>query len=203
MTPTAQYPRSRYVAMQVALFVILLATVALASWVSHRHVVAVVSRSRPISLGDFTLQMPGDWALEKKQTPNAIQVAATEPDDTGRQIIALFQQLRAPVPPMDYLQEKGLATDSADAQQMMVDGNPGAYIAMMRLMDRDGQRVLVKDLLACVMLPSGQVLTLQLTGPGRLDESDQQLMQQLLTDLKIKPQKKLPVHPSPQEWEGI
>lgn len=202
MTPTAQYPRSRYMAMQVALFVILLGTIALASWVSQRHVKTVVPAG-PIILGDFTLHMPSDWAVEKKQTANAIQITATEPDDAGRQISALYQQLREPVPPMDYLQRSGLVTGAVDGQQMTVDGNPGAYLPMMRLIDRDGQRALMKDLLACVMLPSGQVLTLQLTGPGKLDESDQQTMQELLTELQIKPQKKLPAHPLPEEWEGI
>jgi hypothetical protein len=202
MTPTAQYPRSRYVMMQVALFVILLGTVALASWVSQRHVKAVV-QSGPIILGDFTLHMPADWAVEKKQTVNAIQITATEPDDTGRQISALYQQLREPESPMDYLQRSGLVSGPVDEQPMSVDGNPGAYLPMMQLIDRDGQRVLIKDLLACVMLPNGQVLTLQLTGPGKLDDADQQIMRELLDDLKIKPQKKLPTHPSPQEWEGI
>jgi hypothetical protein len=202
MTPTPQYPRSRYVTMQVALFVILCATVGLANWVSHHHA-GVIQHNGPISLGDFTLYMPSEWDVEQKQTANTIQVIATEPDDSGRQISALYQQLRQPVAPMDYLQRSGLATGSGEAQQMTVDGNPGAYLPMMRLINRNGQHILMKDLLACVMLPSGQVLTVQLTGPGKLDDSDQQVMQELLTQLQIKPQKQLPAHPSPQEWEGI
>ena len=202
MTPTAQYPRSRYVMMQVALFLVLLATVALANWVSHRPV-AAAAQAGPISLGDFKLRLPPDWIVTQKPIAHAIQIDAVEPDETGREISVLYQELTKPLPPMDYLQRSGLVTGSWREQPMTVDGNPGAYIQMMRPFDRGDQRLLIKDLLACVVLPNGQVLTLQLTGPGKMDESDQQLMQEVLTNLQIQPQKKSPNQPTSQVWEGI
>lgn len=201
MIPTAEYPRWRYVAMQVVLFAVLLATVGLAHWVSRRN--RVPASAGPIVLGDFTLVLPADWDTTRKKTPAAIEITAIDPDESGRQIVAIFQQLAAPVSPQDYLLHSGLIGGEWKMEQMTVEGNPGAYLEMMRLINQDGSRLLAKDLMACVMLPSGQALTLQLTGPGRVQEEDQQIMQELLTKLQIKPQKHAaPEHPT-QEWEGI
>jgi hypothetical protein len=204
MTPTAEYPRSRYVAMQVVLFFVLLATVALAHWISLRHV-TVATPIGPIVLGDFTLRVPQDWAITRKQNNKSLEIIATEPDDTGRQVSVVFQELNAPIPPMDYLLRSGLVSGTWRGEQMTVDDNPGEYIEMTRVMESDGQRILVKDLLACIMLPNGQVISLQLTGPGRVNENDEQLMQQLLTDMQIKPQKRTAAPPPPasQQWDGI
>jgi hypothetical protein len=74
---------------------------------------------------------------------------------------------------------------------------------MMRIVAGGGRRMLINDLLACVVLPNHQVLTVQLTGPGRPDEGDQQLMQDFLTDIQIKPAPNPSTQPSENQWEDI
>ncbi|HWB53178.1 MAG TPA: hypothetical protein VG722_03265 [Tepidisphaeraceae bacterium] len=202
MVPSAQYPRSRYVVMQGTLLVVLLGTIALAHWVTVRHEVSL-SDGQEITLGSYTLRMPAGWEISRSQNDQVIQVTAAEPEHGGRRLTVIYQVVDEPVTPMDYLLHSGLVGGSWHGAQMTLDGNPGVYVQMMRILESGRSRVLIKDLLACVVLPSRQVLTMQLSGQGRVDESDQQLMHRFLTDVQIKPEPKAPSQPSSDQWENI
>jgi hypothetical protein len=202
VTPTAQYPRSRYVAMQVVLFFILLGTVGLAQWVSKRHA-NTGKLNTPITLGNFTLYLPADWPAEQKQTPGSIHVVAADPDDPSRRLDAIFQRLRQSMEPMDYLLRSGIVTGSWSGAQINADGNPGAYVEMMRINDYKGERIFSKNILACIILPDGQVLTVQLTAPGAITQDDREFMAEILKHLKIQPLPPAATQPALQQWEGI
>lgn len=186
MVPTAQYPRSRYVAMQVVLFLVLLATVALARWVSLRRQVSI-GAGGPIVVGHFELHMPDGWQIVRENKAGATEVAATDPWNTGRQLIATYEVVNQPISPMDYIRASGILPRRWSGQEMMLGGYPGVYIAMLRERVVDGKPALMKDLLACVELPTREILTVQLVGPGAVQAEDEQLLNDFLTALQIKP----------------
>lgn len=187
--------------MQVILVLILLGTVDLAQWVVS-NAQNIDRAAEKIALGSFAIQMPTDWTLSQRRTPEMIEIIAADPE-THRQLTAIYQALDAPIKPMDYLTHVGMLSGPWRGQDIVVGGYPGVYLETTHVIPL-GRGLIPVKLLVCIVLPSNEVLTVQLAGLGKVDASDQQVVQRFLKDLRINAPTSQPAkQQQPADWQGV
>ncbi|MGC3944256.1 MAG: hypothetical protein QM762_07030 [Chryseolinea sp.] len=199
MVPTADYPRWKHVAMQVALWLVLVATVAVAQQVVKRK--AAVLRpgmaEAAVELGSFKVRLPEGWENSViRRGAAAVQINAAEvavKNSLCRTLTVIWQHLPQSVAPIDVLRSSGLMSPRQGSQPLAVElerypDYPAIYLETMKVAPcAPGQFVYIKDLMACVTLPNGEVLFAYLNGQGQIDEADKQLIGDLLSlDIDLK-----------------
>jgi hypothetical protein len=108
MARSWQYPRWRRFAMQVAMWVILAATVGLAALVNHERRRSMrVDLGAPIVSGAMSVRLPKTWQQSRVagERDGRIIAQAVEPDDQnlGRTVTITRDRVAAPVSPLEFL----------------------------------------------------------------------------------------------------
>src|SRR5256885_5323428 len=166
--------------MQGILWVILGLTIALAAMVTRsQRNAGRVELASEITSGNVSVRLPARWRARPRGDDPRIVAQATEeaPGEPGRTIRVLSDRIDQPMSPLQYIcQTFGVSMAGVrDREDATVDiaGHRGITVTVEQgRMSRHGPDMR-KDIYACAVLPSLQVLVVQLSGDDPADGLDQ------------------------------
>jgi hypothetical protein len=214
-------PARRYI-MQAIMWAILGGTVALAAMVTkkQKQLNHLDLASQSTTSGNISVRMPTKWRMRSISADEDRRVfalaAESNTGEQGREVRVLTEQLDTPMSPLQYLLTNFGVTIPGRLQQAQggmpmlgvvdIAGFPGVMITEHRipemLIDDEDARY-GKEVYACIVLPTLQTITVQLTGGDAGDLSDEQLVQQIASAITIKPKPRLEDHSGITLADGI
>jgi hypothetical protein len=198
MPKPSDYTPARRLAMQTVMWVILGTTVALAAWVdqSQRRARHVELSAEVIHSASVSLRLPAKWRTRAGDDDPRLIADATEGESGSgagsgagagaREIWILRDRLEIPISPGEYLARSfGLTFDDEEssgrwpARVLNVANVPGLLVTSVRPLPRRGEDAMQKDLFACAVLPSLQVIVVHLQGFGAPAPSDDAVVREV------------------------
>jgi hypothetical protein len=186
-----QYTRQRRLAMQIVMWVILLAMVGLAGLVStHRRGVFQTHLDAPLQQEGLSVQLPKGWDVARhSQDDSALLLTAISAkellrartvsvwrhwSDTGETPVELvYRQLR-----------RNAATQAGSTVSLAVDGHPAA-VARGEYSTDDMMGVALSFYVGAIVPPSGHAVVLEYQCING-DSSDEDLLRRVLQSIKLK-----------------
>ena len=207
-TPSQYTPARRYI-MQAIMWLILGACVALAAMVTkkQRQLNHLELASQSVGSGNISVRLPTKWRPRPRNDEDRRVIALAAEANTGehgRELRILTERLDAPMSPLQYLLTNFGVTIPGRLEQVQsglpmlgtveIGGFPGVMITEHLLPDmmiEDGEEGWGKEVYGCVVLPTLQVIVVQLTGGDPGDLSDESLVQQVASGIAIKSKPRL------------
>ena len=181
----------RWVA-QIVLCAMLLGALALAAWVSRQRVQALqvpLDGPRHIETAGILACLPREWTV-RNDSPDGI--TAEEPG-SSRKLHLSRRQSRRLHSPVEYLRAVGLlAMGEGDPRPRIaaitVDGWPGLLVSATHYVRPIGEPdpQVHRTTSAVVVLPSGEIVTIGSSAPGRADASDGDLVRRVVESVKLR-----------------
>jgi hypothetical protein len=197
MPKSWQHGRLRVVVLQVAMWVILGASLGLAAFIDHRKTAGLdVTLGEPSRFGPLVVRLPKGWELEREAGPPKA-VVAKDYDRQGRlrRTLKITQERQngRVLGPESYLEN----TVNLPEIEQIPDVEPfaflgqdeGALVAFIIGDTRRGRRARPRlpqaGLYAATVLPDGLSVTVQLYGEGAYGPSSRHLVRLVADNLKL------------------
>ncbi len=194
MPKPGEYTPARRNLMQAIVWVIFGIIVALAAIVTRaqRQAGQVELASQTVSSGNVSVRLPSRWRARMRGDTDSrmiAQAAESAPGEGGRTVRVLSDRIDQPLSPLRYIcQTFGVSAARSDMDEpegVAIGGYPGIMVTLESgRFTRRGPDVR-KDIYACAVLPSLQVLTVHLSGEGPMDMTDQAVVGQIASAIAI------------------
>lgn len=189
-----EYPRGKHIAMQAAMWVILLATVGLAALVDYDLVKAMrVPLGEAITAGPFTYRLPADWKPTGRFGKGGRSVSEPSDRDGGRTLTVMTKH--APMmTPLEFLLRAHFISDvdldiisqgGGRMDSTTIDGWPALQLSWTQQQQEGEQVAVSKTVMACAVLPSRQAIVERLDGPGPLQGADFEVVREVIASTTI------------------
>jgi hypothetical protein len=187
-----EYTRWRLVLMQVMMWLVLAGAVGLAALVNmqaeRRHRVAL---SEPFPANGLTYRLPEGWRLAPADDPRVV-ARVVEPD--RERAVSLVVDDSEASDPFEYLVFSGLLSPAyttaqyaqSDRQPLHFAGAEGVLVAGARVTGPRQEPTIIKEVMACAILPSGEAVTIFLLGSGPYDARDVALVRLLAGEIAVR-----------------
>ncbi len=146
-----------------------------------------VNLGSPIAEGPVTFRLPEHWAATTAdEFGTRLLTKAVDPsDEAGRDVTVILQRVDHLMAPLTYLQRADeLPSNAGDLvlTPVALKGVPGQVVRWAVPAANDETRSVA---CCCLMLPTGQALTIRLERNDDFDDSDQRLFQAILSSVTI------------------
>jgi hypothetical protein len=192
MTPNWYFARWRHLLMQMAMWLALGASVALAAMLDyHLRRGQIVTLSTPVTDGSLTFQLPGGWKSWTRQSEGdaTAHVATDSVAGITRSLIISRQRVPHTMAPAEYILRAlpitgNLKTD--DFKGLVIDGWPGQSItwASHRGSLAAGEEFQFTNCSA-IVLPGNEAIMIHMDKNAPFDAADERLYRQVLENIHI------------------
>ena len=198
MAKSWQYGRWRPVALQVVMWLIFASSLGLAAYIDHSRTAShdiVPGESR--AFGRLTLRVPAGWdAREELTTPPSLVMENFDDQGRRRWTVAVTQEQQASARrkgPQYYLEDlldlPASASDQVEHFSML--GRPDAALIAWRGMPEimqyleNPQGIAEPGVYACVVLPDGLSVTVQVRGDGAYGPTARRLLRKMAENIRV------------------
>jgi hypothetical protein len=186
MPKTWQNTRARQLAMQGIMWLILGGAVGIASLTDRAlHTSGGIALGPAIEAGPVSYRLPEHWTVSVATDFGASARQAADPDDSEHKVTVILQRVDHLMAPLIYLQRTDQLPDGVGSvvlEPLLLKGFPAQMARWVSAGQDGGTRSIIA---CCVMLPSLQAMTIRLERGDAFEESDQQLLEQVLTSVTI------------------